>query len=228
MAKRGKIHQATAIGTPSPTRSPSAIIGAIPIGWTNALDDSAPRSNFVTVLAWIFIVLSAFCTVMAILQNVMVALVFNRSEVRQAMQVSQAHGAPPFAEFMFGHMQWFFLGFLLFSALLLVTSIGLLKRWNWARLVFIAFMVLSIVWSIGGIGLQAVMLSSMQDDVSAMPQAPVDFRVFQIVTVSMSALFALAFSVLYAWIIRRLASAPVIAEFKANASDGGAQVSKHA
>jgi hypothetical protein len=46
------------------------------------------------------------------------------------MQVSQAHVVPPLAEFMLGHMQWLFLGFLLFSALLLVTSIGLLKRMN--------------------------------------------------------------------------------------------------
>jgi hypothetical protein len=191
------------------------------------LDDTAPRSNFVTVLAWIFIVLSGFCTVMAILQNVMVALVFNRPEVQQSMQASQAHGAPPFAQFMFGHMQWFFLGFLLFSALLLVTSIGLLKRWNWARLVFIAFMVLSIAWSIGSIGLQMMMMSSMQADVSAMPQAPVDFRAFQIVVTGMSALFALAFSVLYAWIIKRLASAPVIAEFKAKVSDSETRVPRH-
>jgi len=143
------------------------------------------------------------------------------------MQASQAHGAPPFAQFMFGHMQWFFLGFLLFSALLLVTSIGLLKRWNWARLVFIAFMVLSIAWSIGSIGLQMAMMSSMQADVSAMQHAPVDFRAFQIVVTGMSTLFALAFSVLYAWIIKRLASAPVIAEFRAKVSDGGTQIPRH-
>ena len=74
---------------------------------------------------------------------------------------------PPFAAFMFSHFQLFFLLVLLLSAFTLISSIGLLKRLNWARLCFIGVMVFGIVYQLGGLVIQFLMFSSMRERFSA-------------------------------------------------------------
>src|SRR5690242_17763652 len=99
------------------------------------------QSTFVTVVAWIFIVISGFGTVIAILQNVMVQTVFRDSGMAQAMQTPPP-GTPPLSAFMAMHLPWVFFAFLLISTFTLISSVGLLKRRNWARLSFVGLMVL--------------------------------------------------------------------------------------
>ena len=87
------------------------------------------RSTFVTVVAWIFIALSGFGALVGILQNIMLQTVLRSEEFGQAMQAAPLQpGLPPFATFMFEHFQWFFLAALLANVVMLVVSIGLLKR----------------------------------------------------------------------------------------------------
>jgi len=180
--------------------------------------DLAPvaRSNFVTVLAWIFIALAGFTTFISLLQNVMVNLMLPLDDVhlRKGMQEM-----PPFIAFLFSHLQLFFLAFLIVSATTLGSAIGLLYRQNWARLVFIAILALGIVWNIGGIALQQMMLSSMQT-MPMPPNAPKDFtdgfNVMSKIIVVFGALMAIGFAVLYGWIIRKLMSPAIRAEFAAS------------
>jgi hypothetical protein len=115
---------------------------------------------------------------------------------------------------VFGHFQLFLLAFLLISSFTLVSSIGLLKRWNWARLCFVGLMLIGIVWQLSGLGFQFSMFSSMQQQFSpaAAPGAP-DLRPFIVAIAVVSTLFALGLSVLFGWIARRLLSAPIAAEF---------------
>lgn len=172
------------------------------------------RSTFVTVLAWIFIVLSGFCTVISILQNIMVLTIFKSPEINQAMQAPAQPGMPPFFAFMASHVQVFFLAFLVVSLLTLVSSVGLLKRWNWARLCFVGLMVLAIVWQIAGLGLQFTMFSSMQQQVTgATAHGAPDMQPFFIAMAVVSVLFAIGFSVLFGWIAKRLLSPAVATEF---------------
>ena len=92
------------------------------------------RSTFVTVLAWIFIVLAGFATIITSLQNVMIAVMFPTAQMEEAAtQVKDLPGVPWFASWMFSYYQVFFLFFLVVSASMLTASIGLLKRKNWAR-----------------------------------------------------------------------------------------------
>ncbi len=130
----------------------------------NSMSSGAPaeRSTFVTVLAWIFILMSGFSTVMAVFQYVVMSFVMPLARMQASLDELKARGdmpMPPGAEFMFGHMRLIFGAFLLLSAITLLTSIGLLKRRNWARLVFICLMALGIVWNIAGLFLQQLMLS---------------------------------------------------------------------
>ncbi len=183
----------------------------------NSMSSGGPaeRSTFVTVLAWIFIVLSGFWTVVSIFQNIAMSTVMPVAEMQASMDAAKARGdIPPYAEFMFGHMRMLFGAFLLLSALTLVASIGLLKRWNWARLVFIALMALGILWNIGGLFLQRLVLSGMRMmPENAGPEFRSQFEPMMSAMQIVSAIFALAFCVLFAWIIKRLMS--VRREFEA-------------
>jgi hypothetical protein len=179
----------------------------------------AERSTFVTVLAWIFIALSGFSTVISILQNILISYVMPMAQMQSAVDEAEARGPfPPGAAFMIGHMRLLFGAFLVLSAITLMVSIGLLKRWNWARLVFICLMVLGIVWNIAGVFLQRLMFSAMPpmpDD--APPEARAMFETMMPMMQVVSAIFALAFCALFGWIIWRLMSADIRREFAGGA-----------
>ena len=174
---------------------------------------ATPRSTFVTAVAWVFIVLAGFATLIAILQNVMIALMFPPEAIGEAANDTNA---PAFARFMFSHPQVFFGAFLAVSAIALVSAIGLLKRRNWARLIFICIMALGIVWNLGGLLWMYFMFPSMPQ----MPaNAPSDFGdhfdVMWKVMMGFSVVIALAFAGLFGWIIKRLVSLEIKREFLA-------------
>ncbi|MDR2016323.1 MAG: hypothetical protein LBP90_01760 [Burkholderiales bacterium] len=164
------------------------------------------RSTFVTAVAWVFIGLSGFLTIISILQNVMVQIVFRDVEMDQI---------PPDAPFMANHFQLFFLAFLLVSAFVLISSIGLLRRCNWARLCFVGIMLFGILWNLGGLVVQFIMFSSMRGQFGEFAaQGAPDMQSFFIAIMVGSGLFAVGFSVLFGWIAKRLMSAPIVAEFR--------------
>ena len=118
-----------------------------------------PRSSFVTVVAWIFIVLSGFSTLIGALQNLMIrSMPFD--QLNSALQDSTAAQLPAPARVIFSHFQLFFLVTFLLSLLMLISSIGLLRRHNWARLAFIGLLVLGIIYLLGGLFLQQSFMSS--------------------------------------------------------------------
>ena len=172
------------------------------------------HSSFVTVLAWIFIVLSGFAAMISLLQNIMVWTMFNQPEIANAM-ATPPPGSPPFMAFMTSYFRWFFLLFLLVTVATLVSSIGLLKRLNWARLVFIGLLVLGIAWNLLGLLGQFAMMTFMRGQFAAMPKSPdmPDFQVFMTAMMAVTAIFAVGFSVLFGWIAKRLMSPRIRAEF---------------
>lgn len=175
------------------------------------------KSSFVTVLAWIFIVLSSFSTLMSVFQNIMVQAMFNDPAFTTAMtKANQSKNMPVFAEFMFNNFRLVLAAFLIVSLTALVSAIGLLHRKNWARLAFIGVMTLGIAWNIFGLCLNVVMFSSL----SAVPQPAADesmmFQSFAIVTLIFSIAIAVGFSILFGWIIKRLVSLSIKHEFGIN------------
>ena len=172
------------------------------------------RSTFVTVLAWIFIMLAGFATFISILQNIMIAFVFPMAQMQAAAAEQKA---PWFAAWMIQHFQVFFLFFLVVSASCLAAAIGLLRRRNWARLLFIALMALGIAWNLGGLVLGAFFLSSFPFS-QAIPAGHPEFANFQImfkVMFAINVVIVVAFTCLFGWIIKRLASEGVRREFGA-------------
>jgi hypothetical protein len=107
--------------------------------------------------------------------NVMLSVMLSSEELRAPMREAQGtQDLPAFARFVFAHPRAIFGFFLVISAATLVSAIGLLKRKNWARLIFIAIMVLGITWNLGGLILPFYMFSTF---VPSMPEhTPQDFR----------------------------------------------------
>jgi uncharacterized membrane protein (DUF2068 family) len=172
------------------------------------------RSSFVTALAWVFIVLAGFSTFIAALQNLMLSLMMPAG-MPPMEQAQTGQNIPAFAKFMFANFRLIFAGFLVLSVITLATAVGLLKRKNWARVIFVAIMSFGILWNIGSVVLTFVMFSSMP-----IPEnAPADFReqhalLSNIMTVA-TTVMAVAFTALFVWIIKRLLSNDIRREFVA-------------
>jgi len=177
---------------------------------------AAPRSTFVTVVGWIFVVLAGFSTLIALLQNVMVAVVFSRPEMQEATKHAKAQGVPWFASFMLDYFQLFFLAVLALSACCLAAAIGLLLRKNWARLLFVALMGIGIAWQAAGLIVTFFMFSTFADTFAKAGShggVPPGFDLMWKIIAGMNVLFVIGFIVLFAWIIKRLVSPGIRREF---------------
>jgi hypothetical protein len=169
------------------------------------------------VVAWIFIAIAGFATFISLLQALMFTFVFPADQFPSAVSASKDfEEMPAFFRFMIQNMQWFFVMFWSLSVLTLVAAIGLLRRKNWARLVFVGLMAFGILWNLGGIWLQEQMMSSFP---KLPTHAPLDVgagfeTMMTVMRFAMSA-FAIGISLVFAWIIKRLISRSVRAEFNA-------------
>jgi hypothetical protein len=139
-------------------------------------------------------------------------------ELRAPMREAEtAQNMPAFARLMFAHPRLIFASFLVVSAITLISAIGLLKRKNWARLIFIGVMVFGILWNVASVVLPFYMFSSFQPP---MPErTPADFRdsfdlMWKVMT-AFTVLIAVVFAGLFAWIIKRLVSHDIKQEFLA-------------
>ncbi|WP_420007751.1 hypothetical protein [Xanthomonas sacchari] len=184
------------------------------------MHQAPPRSNFVTILAWIFIALSGFGTVIGIMQVFVVFAMFDHVQFADAVHRFPP-GMPPTIAFIFFHFRWFFLGTALFSAWTLASSIGLLRRLNWARWCFIAAMSLVIAWNLGGAVVQVQMIAFMQKQLAvAQMQGAPDMRPMLWAMAAIGVVFAAGFVALHGWIIARLLSRSVTAEFRRPSATG--------
>ncbi len=175
---------------------------------TPVLPPSPPRSTFITALAWTFIVMAGFASLIAVAQNIMIQLMFPTDLALPPS--TDASGVPAILDFLLGHIRYLFLAFLILSIGTLVAAIGLLKRRNWARLAFVGILGLGILWNLAGIALQQLVFAS--PDHPQAGGAPELERMVMFMRV-FSALFAVGLSLLLAWLVKRLLSAPVRAEF---------------
>ncbi|MGA7828464.1 MAG: hypothetical protein WCA04_12420 [Geobacteraceae bacterium] len=170
------------------------------------------RSTFVNVLAWIFIVLGSFATFISILQNIMVRVLFRKDEMTQVLQQAESSKQiPAAANFMFHHIDSFLLIFLVVSVTSVVSAIALLKRKNWARIVFIVLMSLGIAWNLGGLVLQFTLFNTIPQ--MAGMAVPAGFEAMMIIMKIANVLMVVAISILFGWIIKKLTSPLIKAEF---------------
>jgi uncharacterized membrane protein YozB (DUF420 family) len=105
------------------------------------------RSLFVTVIAWCTIVSAAFGVVIGLAQNVFFAL-FMSPEQLARMLAMLPPGMEAVAEVTYGSLRVALLAFLALAVIFLLTGIGLLRRRNWARVVFVAAIATGTLYSV--------------------------------------------------------------------------------
>jgi hypothetical protein len=171
---------------------------------------SPSRSQFVTALAWFSIVVAALATCSSFMQSIFVFLFLPADAVQQLQSAVDANVVPPALVFVLTHLKKILLGYLLLSVTLLMVSIALLKRKEWAR---IAFIVLLAIGTLSGFAPLFLPISAMDflpklDGVDATATADVAFG-FKIVMVLLTLLLA----ALHGWIIYKLCTKEIRSEF---------------
>lgn len=178
------------------------------------IEQRPPRSGFVTGIAWTFIILGGFATLIAILQNIMISVMLPADEMREAFNRPGAEAMPAFARFMVENFRLFFIATLTLSAVSFAAGIGLLKRKNWARITVNALLALGIIWNLAGLIIPFVIFPSFPPIPANAPAGFGDsFETMTKVMMGFMVVITIVFSVLFAWTIKRLCAADIRREF---------------
>jgi hypothetical protein len=170
------------------------------------------RSLFVSVTAWVFIVLGGLASVSALVQNAAIA-----SLLPGLSLTMDPKSLPLLTGLVVAHLPWVAGIGLLLSVATLAAAVGLLLRLEWARRVFIGLAVVAILGNLFGLWLQQEMLQSLIDSTlsrSALPrEAAGVFGGFATAARVTAVALSLGACMLLVWIIRRLMSQGVRQEF---------------
>ncbi|HZR02201.1 MAG TPA: hypothetical protein VFA81_03390 [Burkholderiales bacterium] len=174
------------------------------------------RSTFITVFAWLAIVGSGLMTFISLVQAAMLLLFFDGKPFRVHAWPGQEQ-LPTAVQFLVSHPQLFVAVFWSLAVLTLVAGIGLLKRKNWARWYFVGVLAFGILWQLGGLWIQHEMLSTFFSAMDHLPAAAShEFRGAETIMSVASVAFAIVACGVFGWLIARLCSHSIRAEFNAN------------
>ncbi|KAF1712462.1 hypothetical protein CSC70_02790 [Pseudoxanthomonas kalamensis DSM 18571] len=185
------------------------------------LPQSAPRpaatgSGFVTVLAWFAIAAALLGLVSGVSQTVS-GLFLPADFYARMMDPSGAMELPATLRWFYEHNLMIGLVSLAVSSLLLWVSWALLKRREWGRKAFIALLVLGTLYQLSWVWLMPKLVEgmlTMQAGMLSPGQAvPAELEGFLSIVMWMSALVVLVFVVLHAWLVWKLCTPAIRAEF---------------
>lgn len=170
------------------------------------------RSLFVTVTAWVLILLALLASASAVVQNAAVAsLALPQAVAGEAM----AH--PLLARWLLAYLPWVVGAGLVLSVGTVGSALGLLLRREWARRVCIGLVLVAIAVNLGGLWLQqAFMLSVVDATLQAAaltPKVADVFGGFVVAARSMAALVTLSGCALMAWVAWQLHQPMIRQEF---------------
>jgi hypothetical protein len=167
------------------------------------------RSRFVNFIAWMFILLAAFACEWAVIQNA--------TQASWSALAGDQSSLPWLTGLLMRHVTWVYLTAIALSLAMIVCAIGLLRRIEWARRVFIGLLMVAIGVDLAGLWLQQEFMHLLVD--SALRQAtltqPAADLFGGVVTMArvLAGFLTLVASVALAGIIRRLMSPAVRQEF---------------
>jgi len=167
------------------------------------------RSAFITVVAWIFIVLSG----LGMLELGILLFV----PLQSLMPSAQMHAGkvPQNPELFTAYLRGMLLMGFVLGTWVLVSSIGLLLRKNWARISYIIMMILGIGWSsmyllMGIFVIIMVQTVGLQSNSALPPGAWAVASAFMAILM----IFGAVFVALYGWILVKLLSDSIRTEFQ--------------
>ena len=122
---------------------------------------------------------------------------------------------PALIQLMISHIDLIFFALFIIALTTFISAIALLKRKDWARKVFIGLMSLAIVWNLLGLLVQYDLFSSMPGmplEAAPTPEFEIMMNVMSVIKV-VTVIIALALCILFGWIIKKLGSTSIRAEF---------------
>ena len=167
------------------------------------------RSRFVNFVAWMFILLAAFACEWAVIQNA--------TQSSWAALAGDRASLPWLSGLLLRHVGWVYCAAIALSLAMIVCAVGLLRRIEWARRVFIGLLMVAIGVDLAGLWLQQEFMHLLVD--SALRQAtltqPAADLFGGVVTMArvLAGFLTLVASVALVGIIRRLMSPAVRQEF---------------
>ncbi len=169
------------------------------------------RSTFVTVVAWVFIILTGFQTVIGIFDSILLSTGTFKDVQAMVRDPDALKNIPSAMRFMMQHIQVVVIVFLFFAGIMFAASIGLFYRKNWARILFICMLTVGILWTLGQTVYQSIFMNRLMSGAHAQAAADMQntFATFRIVLW----IIVLGITALLAWIIKRLASKDIRQEF---------------
>lgn len=180
----------------------------------------ARKTPFVTIIAWVFIALSIMILMTSIIQFIVVA-VLNYGDMHNLMvaelkKTMKDSDMLELALLAFRYAWIFVAVTFLYALTLLLTSIGLLKRREWARKTMVVLLVIAVFYELTDLAWQFyVMNSTMAPMMTEMPGLG---NGIMAVMLGMVTLMVLAFCILFVWVIIKLLSEKVKQEFAAQSS----------
>lgn len=181
-----------------------------------------PRATpFINVLAWVFILLAAGGVVMGLVQNLIIHFWPPLADlVRQHQTAPTGAGVFSVQRLFVGNLPAIMFVNVLVSGVLLVAAVGLLRRLNWARLLFIGLMLMGIVWAAGSfiLVIQTDPLSAALQDVP--PEYQPAMAGARTPSLLAGGLFTLLFCALLGWIAWRLSARDVARQFQRRGPGG--------
>jgi len=170
------------------------------------------RSLFVTLTAWVFLVLGAAASLSALLQNATLA-----SWLPGLQGLGAAQPLPLLTGLLIGYLPWVVGAGLALSLATMASAAGLLLRVDQARRCFIGLLGLAIAANLLGLWLQHEVVQSLVEATLARAPLPAAaasvFGGFVTASQVMAVLVTLAACALLGWIMHRLMSASVRQEF---------------
>ena len=169
------------------------------------------RSVFVSVTAWVFIVLGLGASALSVIQGASIA------SLLPAFHPGLGKPLQGLMKVLTGHLPWVAAVALTLSLGTLAAAIGLLLRLEWARRAFIAMVLLAIVARLAGLWLQQELLQALIDHTLSRTPLPLEaagvFGGFAAVARAAAITLSVATALLLAWIIARLSTQAVRQEF---------------
>ncbi|MET0581801.1 MAG: hypothetical protein ABWZ08_07510 [Pseudoxanthomonas sp.] len=182
--------------------------------------NARPAGSFVTVLAWISIALALLGVVYGVLQTLMGMLMPQDYYLRMLNPYGgELPQLPPLFHWIYTHTLLMGLLMTALSAIFLWVSWGMLKRREWGRKGFIAVLVLGALWQfVCLLAIPQLIEAVLAIQAGALPQGqslPPELESFMTAAMLMGAVVALVFAGLHGWLVWKLCTPAIRAEFAA-------------
>lgn len=161
------------------------------------------KSSFVTTLSILLIIFSGFGLLIAIIQNLMIYLISGFSEPENPLINDPFETIRLNVELIIGL-------FSLATLFTFISSIGLFRRKNWARITLLGLLVFWILWILITPTLQWFYFF----DGEGLPLSAEPENILSLVLTLVLAAIVLALVLVCIWIFRKLSSEKIKAEFK--------------